>query len=177
MLKHIAAASALALSALATANVGELPPVSQASYRYLGMIHLFDATFHAAPETMTDDPLADFPKSLEFEYHRKLTRSQLIAAADKILQKTFAPQELARIESQLAQINAAYQDVGKSDRYQLRYHPQQGTTLARNGQDVLTIPGAEFQRIYFAIWLGPRSPFAFKPLYSGNPAPRSTPSP
>jgi hypothetical protein len=34
--------------------------------------------------------------------------------------------------------------------------PQRGTTLTLNGVDLGTIPGADFARAVFSIWLGER---------------------
>ena len=56
-------------------------------------------------------------------------------------------------------LHSKYLSVGPGDRYALTYLPNQGTELTLNDQSIITIPGADFDRAYFAIWLGPRSGF------------------
>jgi len=72
---------------------------------------------------------------------------------------------LNRIEEQIAAINDAYEDVDRGDRYTLRYDAtRRARALVKIGELVTEIPGDEFQRIYFSIWLGPESPFDFQPI-------------
>ncbi len=141
-----------------------LMPLSKASYRYLGFVHLFDATFFAKAPEARHKPLGDFQKSLEFVYKRSISRKQLIAAADKMLLDFHDISVLESISNRLDQINNAYLDVQKGDSYLLCYDPEQGTTLSLNGDPLITIPGSDFQEIYFSIWLSPRSPFKFQPI-------------
>ena len=42
------------------------------------------------------------------------------------------------------------------DRYALSYVPGQGTELTLNGRRLVLVEGADFARVYFAIWLGER---------------------
>jgi hypothetical protein len=51
-------------------------------------------------------------------------------------------------------MNAAYRGVAPGDRYALVYAPGSGTTLLWNGEERVTISGADFAAAYFAIWLG-----------------------
>jgi acyl-CoA synthetase (AMP-forming)/AMP-acid ligase II len=61
---------------------------------------------------------------------------------------------LARIQSRIERINAAYRDVKPGDRYSLTYLPGRGTELALNGKPLIVIEGADFAAAYFGIWLG-----------------------
>jgi hypothetical protein len=51
-------------------------------------------------------------------------------------------------------MNAAYRGVAPGDRYAIAYAPGRGTTLLWNGEERVTIPGADFAAVYFAVWLG-----------------------
>ena len=57
-------------------------------------------------------------------------------------------------ENLRGKIDALYQDVEPGDRYALTYVPGAGTELAKNGEPLGVIPGADFASAYFAIWLG-----------------------
>lgn len=101
----------------------------------------------------SDKILADVPKRLSIYYLRSINRSDIIDAADKFLKSS--PQvNYKAIEPRVELINSWYQSVKKGDRYELEYAPGVGTSLIFNGEKQGTIPGADFSRAYFAIWLG-----------------------
>lgn len=144
-------------------TTAELKELSSTRYKLSGLFHVFDATFRAPLDATNRDPLDEFPKELEFEYARKIGSEQLVGAAEKILRKSVPPAKLAEIESRIEALNAAYRDVGRGDRYTLRYEPGKGTSLLLNGTVLHETPGDDFHRIYFSIWLGQDSPFNLRP--------------
>lgn len=150
----------LTLASLGQANQSELAKVGSIQYRHFGFIPVFDETFRAASDQLSTDPLGQFPKELEFQYARKIPRKTLVEA----VRRNRSAEELDAIASRIEALNQAYQDVGPGDRYTLRYEPGLGTSLLRNGQLKQRIPGDDFHRIYFSIWLGPDAPFAFVPI-------------
>lgn len=99
--------------------------------------------------------LEDVPKRLEIVYLRDLEARVLIDAADDYLKKNHTAVEIATIKSRLDDINKLYADVKEGDRYTLTYLPGTGSELALNGKPLGTIPGADFAKMYFGIWLGP----------------------
>jgi len=147
----------------AFAKTSELTDLSSIRYRASGIFHVFDATFRAPRNAADLDPLGEFPKELEFEYARKISGEQLIKAADRILEKSAPQDALAEVRPLIEALNAAYRDVGRGDRYTLRYEPGKGTSLLLNGELIHETPGDNFHRIYFSIWLGPDSPFNLRP--------------
>ena len=153
----------LAFASLGYANQAELAKVGAIQYRHFGFIPVFDATFRAAPDRAIADPLGEYQKELEFQYARKIPRETLIQAAEKILRRNRSAEELESIAARIEALNESYRDVGPGDRYTLRYEPGLGTSLLRNGQLKQRIPGDDFHRIYFSIWLGPDAPFEFVP--------------
>ncbi len=67
-----------------------------------------------------------------------------------------APPAAAELEKFLA----AVPDIAKRDELAVDYEPGAGTSLIRNGKTLVTVPGAEFARSAFLIWLGPKPPSA-----------------
>lgn len=163
--KSIALLAFVLLAEVATCleDSGDVEVVATTRYNVGGVFHVFDATFKAHPESARSNPLGDFPKSIEFTYARKIKSNQLIGAAENILKITLPESTLASIGERINKLNAAYDNVERGDTYTLQYHPKSGTTLLRNGKVVETIAGADFQRAYFSIWLGPDSPFGLSP--------------
>ena len=58
------------------------------------------------------------------------------------------------LQSRIDNLAALYRDVKPGDRYALTYIPDEGTTLSLNGETLGSIPGDDFARAVFAIWLG-----------------------
>lgn len=96
----------------------------------------------------------DVAKSLEIEYFWDIEAAKFGPAGDAVLARMYDDTALAPIRERLALLNAAYVDVRKGDRYRLAYVPGNGTTLLHNDRPLITIEGADFAAIYFAIWLG-----------------------
>lgn len=71
-----------------------------------------------------------------------------------MLKRNLTAAEWQQITDLVTKINQHYRNVQKGDRSSLRYNPETGTTLSINGQAFPPIPGSDFARFYFRIWLG-----------------------
>lgn len=121
-------------------------------FEYWGF-NLYTAALYTPGETNTPDKvLSDIPKSLILHYHRKIRADQIIKAANHNLLKNPA-NDMARLKPQVNALHDAFVAVDKGDTYELRYEPGKGTTLLFNGEAKVTIPGIDFHRAYFGIWL------------------------
>lgn len=96
--------------------------------------------------------LADVPKRLELYYHRNIKVEWMNKAAEKVMRKNPAV-DFDAVEARVQLISAAYQKVSKGDRYALQYDPGQGTTLFLNDSPQISLPGYDFAKAYFGIWL------------------------
>jgi len=68
------------------------------------------------------------------------------------------PDKGKSLKPQIDQFLAAAETMKKGEEMVVTYVPGTGTTLTIRGQDKLTVPGAEFGRAVFGIWLGPKPP-------------------
>jgi hypothetical protein len=134
----------------------ELQLIGTGTFRYM-FFKLYDGALYMPEGVDPSDPLADVAKRLELVYARTITAAQFIESGDTILQRNVDPATFERIQPMLRQINAAYEDAQEGDVYALTYIPGRGTSLERNGTEVVLIEGAEFAAAYFSIWLGERS--------------------
>lgn len=57
-----------------------------------------------------------------------------------------------RIEQAMA---AFHDDVGNGDCFDFIYKPEGGVQILKNNKIITTIPGIDFKKALFAIWLGP----------------------
>ena len=112
-------------------------------------------------ETKSTDPATILApsqsKQLVMRFVRSVGKEKLTEAWTEGFDKNAGDQRAA-LASDLAKLNAAMVDVKKEDRITLSYQPDKGVTVSVKGKDDVVIPGADFQRVLFSIWLGPNPP-------------------
>jgi hypothetical protein len=134
----------------------EIPWRGGAVYRYLGF-KVYTAAFYAGPEVRSSEAaLGDVPKRLVLHYHRKIDKGSIVEASEKMLDKNPSIDK-ASLDESLKKFYSWLEDVKKGDRFQLDYIPGIGCELRFNGELRGTIPGADFARAYFGIWLSDHS--------------------
>jgi hypothetical protein len=112
-------------------------------------------------EGKSSDPAAILdpgqPKQIVMKFVRSVGKEKLTEAFTEGFDKN-AGTERAALASGLAALNAAMTDVKKEDVIALTYLPESGVTVSVKGKDAPAIPGAEFQRVLYSIWLGAHPP-------------------
>jgi hypothetical protein len=116
-------------------------------------VKVYAASFYFG-EGAPRDPEADVPRRLEIEYFVKLDGPDFGKAADELLADSFPKETLAPLRERLDALSRAYVDVKPGDRYALTYLPGRGTELSLNGNPLAVVPGADFARVYFSMWVG-----------------------
>jgi hypothetical protein len=111
--------------------------------------------------TKSSDPAtllpADQPKQLVMRFVRTVGKEKLTEAWTEGFDKN-AGDKRGALSAGLATLNGAMEDVKKEDRITLTYLPESGVTVNVKGKDAAVIPGDDFQRVLFSIWLGPDPP-------------------
>ncbi len=127
------------------------------NYRYLhhGIFQLYDATLLAPSGVEATNLLsAEHPFELQFHFLRSIKKNTVLKSANRMLRKNLLPDQMTTINQQVAQLHAVYKDIEKGDRATLHYHPQTGTRFDFNNEKCILLPGKDFARYYFTIWLG-----------------------
>jgi hypothetical protein len=124
--------------------------------RYRVVFKGYAAALYLGDSTPPERVLDDVPKRLEIHYFWAIPAEAFGEAADAILARNVPGEELARLRDRVQQLHRSYEAVQPGDRYSLTYVPGYGTELALNGVVKARIPGADFARAYFSIWLGPQ---------------------
>jgi hypothetical protein len=96
-------------------------------------------------------------KQLVMKFVRSVGKEKLAEAWTEGFQKN-AGDKAATVADGLSKLNGAMTDVKKGDVVALTYVPDAGTTVTVKGKDAVTIPGADFERVLFSIWLGANPP-------------------
>jgi hypothetical protein len=119
---------------------------------YVGALYL------QRQQTGADAVLADAgPKRVAMHLLRDLTAEQLFSALKDGLASNHSPEQLAKMEPQVKQLEGIFNAVkaAKSgDVIFLDYLPGAGTRVTINQDGKGTIPGEDFNRALLRIWLG-----------------------
>lgn len=93
-------------------------------------------------------------KHLELSYFREIPGPDFVSSSDKLLRQNLTLDEYQAVETRLQTLYSLFRDVTPGDRYSLSFIPGRGTELRLNNALLGTIPGEDFARAYFGLWLG-----------------------
>jgi hypothetical protein len=120
------------------------------------IFEVYMGAFYLPEEQPASRWAEDVPKLLELSYLRKFKAEDLTSSSDKLLRKTLSPEQYQAIAERLKVFYPLFRDIRPGDRYSLVYHPEVGTELRLNGEQLGTIPGKDFAEAYFGLWFGPQ---------------------
>ena len=122
--------------------------------RFMGL-HIYDARLWAGAQAPGADWAAE-PFALELAYGRSLTGERI---AERSLAEMRRQGEIAEPTAArwLALMKQLFPDVNEGDRLTGLNLPGRGARFFLNGQPRGDAPEAEFARLFFGIWLSPRS--------------------
>lgn len=106
-------------------------------------------------------PLTIQPVQLSFIYNRGFDAEDFQTSSVKLLKRNVEPATFSAIEASLLEFNAGYEEAKQGDRFDIRYSPEQGLTLFKNGQQLSQSNNTQLGQTYFDIWFGD-DPFSEK---------------
>jgi hypothetical protein len=135
-----------ALPAASLAGAGRL--------RYWGF-DVYDANLWVAPGFSGND-FAAHAFALELAYLRDFTNDD-IASRSLDEMRRFGPIADGQAAQWQQALRAAFPDVKKSDRITGINRPREGVVFLTNGRVTGAVRDTEFARLFFGIWLSPRT--------------------
>lgn len=122
--------------------------------RFFGL-RIYDARLWVTPGFQARS-FGEHPLALELTYHRAFTGAAIAQRSVEEMQRqaALAPAQAERWQQRLA---AVLLDVRPGDRLTGLYQPGQGMWLWRGSQALGAIDDAELARLFFGIWLSPRT--------------------
>jgi len=131
---------------------GKQLPLRSSGNKDWWIFSLYDAAIYVDENIPPNQYLEAVPKKIILRYRRSISKEDFIEAAEYNLARN-PDNDLGTLRERIDQIHSLYQDVEKGDEYALVYSPEKGTDLLLNGEYVGSIPGDDFARAYFGIWL------------------------
>jgi hypothetical protein len=101
---------------------------------------------------------ADEPKRMVMHFlYKEVGRNKLVEAWDEGFENN-AKTEMAALKDRLATFDGMWSDMKSGDEAVLTYVPDKGTTVEIKGENKGVIPGFDFARALFSVWIGPKPP-------------------
>ena len=122
--------------------------------RWKWVVKIYVAALYLPPQVTGAQVLDDGPRRIAFHYRRGFTAEQLVEATNATITRGLAPAAVTAITPALTAFNALYRPVVEGDVMAIDYQPGVGTSMRMNDAVVGTVPGADFARALFAIWVG-----------------------
>jgi len=97
------------------------------------------------------------PQRIALHMLRELSAEQFISALQDGLRKNHTAEQLAALDERVRQLRGIFAAAGVAkdgDAITIDYLPGTGTRITINGSDQGTVPGADFRRAMWRIWLG-----------------------
>lgn len=117
---------------------------------YVAALYLQTPTHDGTVATKTDEP-----KRIAMQFLRDVDHTDMIQAFNEGFAHTATP----ALQPQVEQFRGFFtQPILTGQQYIFDYVPGQGTTVQVAGKTMGTIPGADFMRALWGIWLGDNPP-------------------
>ena len=161
LLTAVLAAPAAAWATTTTAPPAEVSAAlpgallqGQGRLRYFGL-HIYDAALWSLAPLPPGDPLGT-ALALELRYARKLAGSSI---ADRSLDEMKRVGDFTEADGQrwLDAMKQAFPDVKPGDRITGVHRPGVGAAFFVNGKPTAEVRDAQFARLFFGVWLSPRT--------------------
>lgn len=131
----------------------ELTRCGESLLEWAGFLDIYTAAFYLKSADEKNWPGLEGGIALEILYDYGFKAQELADGADAILQRQLTAEQLEDLVPHIEQLHQAYRGVEPGDRYRLSFLPEHGSRLELNGALLVEVPGRDFARAYFGIWL------------------------
>jgi hypothetical protein len=111
--------------------------------------HIYDATLYSAGNSSSSD------FALNIQYQKSFSGSAIASKTADEMKKIGVPEMQAAIWGK--ELAAVFPNIEPGQSITGIYSPKVGTTFFFEGKKIAQIPGAEFSKAFFGIWLDPKT--------------------
>lgn len=112
-------------------------------------LHIYDASFYRVGS------LSSSEFALNMRYQRSFSGVSIANRSVEEMKRIGVPDTQAALWGR--ELSTFLPDVESGQTLTAIYSPRQGTTFYYEGKKIAQIPGAEFSRAFFGIWLNPKT--------------------
>jgi hypothetical protein len=106
------------------------------------------------PESILD---AQTSKQLRMRFVRKVSRKDMVGGWKDAVAKNSGDAAVA-VQDRFERLYAAMTDVAEGDELIVTETAARGVSVSLKGKDLVTVPGHDFAKVLWSIWLGPHPP-------------------
>ena len=122
--------------------------------KYMVWIKAYAGALYLPEAATAEDALEPVAKHLVLAYFHSIKGGDFAKATRKKIADNVTADQARALEARIDRLTDLFRDVAPGDRYALTYLPGAGTVLSLNGELLGAIPGDDFARAVFSIWLG-----------------------
>ena len=112
-------------------------------------LHIYDAAFYRGSN-------ANSPEfALDIRYQKSFSGTALVKSTIEEMRKLGVPD--AQTQTWGKQLGTFFPNIESGQNLTAIYLPKQGTTFYFEGKPLAQIPGADFSKAFFGIWLDPKT--------------------
>jgi len=115
---------------------------------------LVTVSLYVSDRNLKDNVLDDVPKRIEVHYHVNVSKKELDRQTIDGIKRNFSGNELIALMPKINQIDSYYPDIRAGDRICVTYMPGIGSQVQINGSIKGLVPGPDFAKAFFSIWVG-----------------------
>ncbi|HRL75095.1 MAG TPA: chalcone isomerase family protein [Candidatus Accumulibacter phosphatis] len=115
---------------------------------------LYRATFWVRGDAAASSP-ENAPSALQLDYRRDIASDRLVATSIDEMRRLGASE--AQLQRWRPELQKVLPDVREGDSIVGLHHPGRSASFYHRGRQTGEVPDAEFARLFFAIWLDPRT--------------------
>jgi hypothetical protein len=101
--------------------------------------------------------MAPGTKQLVMHFVRSVGKADIVKSWQEGVEKN-AKSQAGAVKERFERVYAVMNDVAEGDEMVLTEIPGKGVTFALKGKDLVTIPGEDFAKVLWSIWLGAEPP-------------------
>jgi len=136
-------------------QIPEARVAGSGTLRWFGL-HIYDARLYVGPSGFSSADMTARPFALDINYARAFSGVR-IAEKGRDVMESMGTASKAQAQAWCDTLTHIYPDVQAGDHLTGLFVPGQGTTFYFNGRIIGQIPGDDFARAFFSIWLDPHT--------------------
>lgn len=97
-------------------------------------------------------------KRIHLQFKRDVDRDEISEAWDDGFENVVGEKKMGVYKQRLAKVNSWMEDIDEGETITFTHVPEKGLEVALNGKRKGVVPGDDFARVLFTIWLGSDPP-------------------
>ena len=115
---------------------------------------IFIASFYLPKDIPSKNALIDNPKMIKLEYKAPVPKSRIAKGTLGGMEKNTSPEEFLKMKDRIEELKTFFESVEPGDTFINIYVPGEGTQFILNDKLLGMIPGPDFGKATFTVWLG-----------------------